>query len=72
MAKIYKIEITEDERKVLHYACGILSVRTNEGIKSHTGKNGKAKKGYGLYVEGAKKRHELATKLETFFNELKK
>lgn len=70
--KTYKIEISEDERKLLHYACGVLSVRTAEGIKNNTGKNGKAKKGSGKYVEGAKKRHELATKLETFFNELKK
>lgn len=72
MAKTYNIEITEDERKVLHYACGVLSVRTQEGIKKNIDKNGKAKKGSGSYVKGAKVRHDISTKLEKFFAELKK
>lgn len=69
--KTYKIEISEDERKFLIFACGAASIRAEQSIKKMT-KNGRAKKGYSLALKDAKNRENIGTKLETFFIELKK
>lgn len=69
--KTYKIEISEDERKFLVFACGAASFRSEKSIKELS-KNGRAKKGYSLALKDAKNRENMGTKLETFFIELKK